>query len=95
MYSLRRAALTAHTTLLLAISTAGLLSAATAVARQSAPTPTVEQLRLERLVGEAGARADDYTRLFKDLTAEESKVVEQFRDGAPSKRRRIVSDFVV
>jgi hypothetical protein len=59
-------------------------------------SPTISRLRLEQLLGQAGARAAEYFALFKDLTAEETKTVEELREtGAVSRRREIVSDFIV
>ena len=58
--------------------------------------PSVSQLRLEQFLGDAGARADQYFELFTDLTAEETKVVEEFRgSGEISQHREIVSDLIV
>ena len=56
----------------------------------------VSRFGLERLLGQAGARAAEYFALFKDLTAEETKTVEEIRaSGDVARRRRIVSDFIV
>jgi hypothetical protein len=53
-------------------------------------------MRLERFLGDAAARTDEYFSLFQDLTAEETKTVEVFRgQGEVSRARRIVSDLVV
>lgn len=58
--------------------------------------PTVSQIEAERLVGDGGARANDYFDLFADLTATETKTVEELRgDGGVSQRRLIVSDLIV
>lgn len=58
--------------------------------------PSVGQLQLEQFLGQAGARSSEYFALFKDLTAEETKTVEEFRgSGAVSERRQILSDFIV
>ena len=56
----------------------------------------VANVRTNRLVSDAEARAVEYFRSFKDLTAEETKTVEEFRaSGEVSRRRRIVSSLIV
>lgn len=66
------------------------------VARGQQPAPTLQEMRLASFVDTASARASEYFTFFKDLTAEETKIVEQFREnGEVSKRRQIVSDLIV
>ncbi len=65
-----------------------------AIAQQ--PSPTLAEVRLATFVDAASARASEYFKFFRDLTAEETKTVEQFREnGEVSKRRLIVSDLIV
>lgn len=65
-------------------------------ARQSRGVPTVSELLLDQLLGTASARASEYFALFKDLTASETKIVEQIQEsGEVSRQRRIVSEFIV
>lgn len=53
-------------------------------------------MQVEQTIGAASGRTGEYFRLFKDLTAEETKTVEQFRSsGDVSRRRRIVSDLII
>ncbi len=60
------------------------------------PIPTAAQRRLDRFLGDAAARTDEYFSLFQDLTAEETKTIEIFRGSSEVSRvRRIVSDLVV
>ena len=62
---------------------------------QNADRP-IGRLGLEEFLGRAGARASEYFSLFKDLTAEETKTVEEVRaSGEISRRRKILSDFIV
>lgn len=60
------------------------------------PNPSFQDMRLAAFVDNASARASEYFSFFKDLTAEELKTVEVFREGGEvSKRRIIVSDLIV
>ena len=60
------------------------------------PNPSFQDMRLAMFVDNASARASEYFSFFKDLTAEELKTVEVFREGGEvSKRRIIVSDLIV
>jgi hypothetical protein len=64
--------------------------------QDSIPLPTHAQMRLERFLGDAAARTDEYFTLFQDLTAEETKTIEIFRGATEVARtRRVVSDLVV
>jgi hypothetical protein len=56
----------------------------------------LRELRLEQLLSAASARATEYFQLFRDLTAVETKTIERVADdGSISRRRVVVSDFVV
>ena len=79
----------------LAVALAG-AAARPCAARGQEGRLSIGRIRLEELVGRAGARASDYFALFKDLTAEETKTVEEVRaSGEVSRRRQIVSDLIV
>jgi hypothetical protein len=58
--------------------------------------PVLTQGDLENLLDTAGELAKAYTAAFKDLTAEDVKVVELYdKSGKRMKQRRIVSEFIV
>lgn len=79
----------------LVVALAGATSLPAAARAQGASRP-IGRLGLEQFLGQAGARASEYFSLFKDLTAEETKTVEEIRaSGEVSRQRRIVSDFIV
>lgn len=79
---------------ILLASSAFLAPSAAPLAQQ--PVPTLKEMRLSSFVDAASARAHDYFVFFRDITAEETKTVEQFREnGEVSRRRTIVSDLIV
>lgn len=85
-----------HTLRYLAIIVLVSTAALPCAGRQTTGVPSADQIRLEQMLGDAGARVADYVSLFKDLTAEETKTVERVREsGEASRRRQIVSDLIV
>lgn len=58
------------------------------------PAPT--QADIEQVLTQFMARADEYEAAFKNLMAEETKIIEAFQSsGELAKQRRIISDLIV
>ena len=69
-----------------------------AEARRQAPASVVagKGIDLDQLAARSLAASDEYTKVFRNLTAEETKVIEVFRaTGEVEKRQEVVSDLLV
>ena len=69
-------------------------------ARAQSEVPPSGSLRnetdLDQIVARSVASAETYRKIFRNLAAEETKVIEQFKDsGEVGKRRQIMSDVLV
>jgi hypothetical protein len=63
---------------------------------QQAPQPPSDQAELNELIRRAAERMNEYKAGFKDLTAEEEQIVEEFdAQGKLEKQRRISSDLFI
>jgi hypothetical protein len=63
---------------------------------QQPPKPPLDQAELNELIRRAGIRVNEYKAKFKDLTAEEEQIVEEFdAQGKLEKQRRIASDLFI
>lgn len=70
------------------------LSPGLSFSQQPAP-PSPDAAQTAELIRKAGLRRAEYKEMFKDLTAEETQRVEEYRDEGLKRRREIVCDLII